>query len=224
MKEIWVSAKGKSWWDKELTAHLKETRTARRGGKKRKQNRQKRFRKWRAASMKLKHMIGEKKQKCWQKFCEEQGHRNSWEIVRWLKDPWRLKTRMRGLKTNEGKEILSEQEKVEGLVNDLFGWDPTRESITRQGDEEQRELGEKEREEKLKQVGRALSRTSNSSAPGPYGINYKLIKAIRDTLLGREVQEEVATNLMTGGIPSRWKKMIIVLIPKQARDLTKTKS
>ena len=143
--------------------------------------------------MKLKHMIGEKKQKCWQKFCEEQGHRNLWEIVTWLKDPWRLKTRMRGLKTKQGKEILSEQEKVEGLVNDLFGWDPTREAITRQGDEEQRELGENKSEEKLKQVGSALSRTSNSSAPGPYGINYKLIKAIRDTLLDREVQEKVAT-------------------------------
>ena len=112
MKEVRVSSRSKRWWDEQLTTQLKATRRARRGGKKRKQDQQERFRNWRAASLKLNHMIGEKKQKCWQKFCEEQGHRDPWEVVRWAKDPWRLRTRMRRLKTKEGKELISEQEKV----------------------------------------------------------------------------------------------------------------
>ena len=56
----------------------------------------------------MKHMISEKKQKCWQRFCEEHGHRDPWEVVRWAKDPWRQRTRMRRLKTKEGKELISE--------------------------------------------------------------------------------------------------------------------
>ena len=88
MKEVRVSSQSKRWWDEELTTQLKATRKARRGGKKRKQSQQEHFRNWRAASLKLKHMIGQKKQKCWQKFCEEHGHRDPWEIVRWAKDPW----------------------------------------------------------------------------------------------------------------------------------------
>ena len=113
-----------------MTTQLKATRRARRGGKKKKQDQQERFRNWRAASLKLENMIGEKKQKCWQKFCEEHGHRDPWEIVRWAKDPWRLRTKMKRLRTKEGKELISEQEKVQGLVEDLFGWDKDRQPTT----------------------------------------------------------------------------------------------
>ena len=89
-----------------MTTQLKTTRRVRRGGKKRKQDQQERFRNWRAASLKLKHIIGEKKQKCWQKFCEEHGHGDPREIVRWAKDPWRLRMRRRRLRMKEGKELI----------------------------------------------------------------------------------------------------------------------
>ena len=209
-----------------MTTQLKAIRRATRGGKKRKQDQQERFRNWRAASPKLKHMIGEKKPKRWQKFCEEHGHRDPWEVVRWAKDPWRLRTKMRRLKMKEGKELISEQEKVQGLVQDLFGWDKDRQpTTTAQCDDERVEyFGHSEKEVMIEQVRKALSGTSNSSAPGPDGINYKLLKAIKDTRLGREVLEEVATNLIRGSISDSWKEMRVVLIPKPGRDLTKTQS
>lgn len=82
MKKVKVPTQSKRWWDKKLPTQLKATRKARRGRKKRKQDCQERFRNWPAASLKLKHMIGEKNQKCWQKFCEEHGYKYLWEIVR----------------------------------------------------------------------------------------------------------------------------------------------
>lgn len=77
---------------------------------------------------------------------------------------------MRRLQTKEGKELLTEQEKVDGLVGDLFAWDPTRQPTTSGDIEEQRESEEpvqKGKLEMIKQVQRVLSRTSNSLAPGP---------------------------------------------------------
>ena len=44
------------------------------------------------------------------------------------------------------------------------------------------------------------------------------------TCLGREIPEEVATSLLQGKIPDKWKEMRVVLIPKPGKDLTKTKS
>ena len=67
-------------------------------------------------------MIAEKKEKCWRTYCKENGGKDPWEIVRWAKDPWWLKTRMRNLRNVEGERLVTDQEKVEGLVGDLFGW------------------------------------------------------------------------------------------------------
>ena len=132
---------------------------------------------------------------------------------------------MRRLRTKEGKELILEQEKMQGLVRDLFGWDEDRQPTTNiQCDERVNGIGDNEKETMIEQVRKALSGTSNSSAPGPDGINYKLLKAIKDTRLGKEVLKEVTTNLIRGRIPSRWKEMRVALIPKPERDLTKTKS
>lgn len=151
---------------------MKVTRRARRGGRKGTQDKQEWFRNWRGAYIKLKNMIGEKKQKGWQKFCEEHGHRDLWEMVRWAKDPWRLKTMMRRLKTNEGKELILEGEKVQDLVQDLFGWDEERQPITtEQRGKRITYIGDREKEDMIEKVRKALGGTSNSSAPGPDGIN-----------------------------------------------------
>ena len=70
----------------------------------------------------------------------------------------------------------------------------------------------------------ALGRTKNGSAPGRDGISYRLIKAVRDTRLGRELVDEVVDNLVRGVIPPAWGEMRVVFIPKPGRDLTLTKS
>ena len=70
----------------------------------------------------------------------------------------------------------------------------------------------------------ALGRTRNWSAPGPDGISYRLIKAVRNTRLGQELVGEVVDNLMSGIIPPAWREMRVVFIPKPGRDLTLTRS
>ena len=126
LKKIRLTAKSKRWWDEELSAQLRRLRNARRGGKTHKDGISykvgEKFRRWKGIAEKMKRMVAEKKEKCWRTFCEEHGHKDPWEIVRWAKDPWRLKTRMRNLKDKEGRALGSEKEKVEGLVRDLFGW------------------------------------------------------------------------------------------------------
>ena len=73
-------------------------------------------------------------------------------------------------------------------------------------------------------VERALIRTKNSSAPGPDGAGYRLIKVVKDTPLGQGLYEEIAISLLERLTPRRWKEMRVVLIPKPGRDLMKMKS
>ena len=67
-------------------------------------------------------------------------------------------------------------------------------------------------------------RTKNGSAPGPDGISYRLIKAIRDTRLGRELIEEVVDCLQAGVIPGPWREIRVVFIRKHVWDLTMVKN
>ena len=67
----------------------------------------------------------------------------------------------------------------------------------------------------------ALRGTRNNSAPGPDGIGYRLIKAVRDMRLGRELVEEVVDSLVEGEIPKGWGQIRAVFIPKPGRDLRK---
>ena len=73
-------------------------------------------------------------------------------------------------------------------------------------------------------VRRALGGTKNGSAPGPDGISCRLIKAVRDTRLGRELIEEVVDNLWRETIPDAWRQRRVVFIPKPGRDLTLAKN
>ena len=108
------------------------------------------------------------------------------------------------MRTKERKELISDQEKVQGLVQDLFGWDENRQPTrVPQPEERRNDIGDNEGRFMVAQVIKALSGTSNSSAPGPDGVSYKLLKAIKDTRLGKEVVEAVATNLIRGKIPDR---------------------
>ena len=73
-------------------------------------------------------------------------------------------------------------------------------------------------------VRRALGKTKNGSAPGPDGVGYRLIKAVRDTHLRHELVEAVVDNLARGVIPPAWREMRVVFIPKPGKDLTLAKN
>ena len=120
--------------------------------------------------------------------------------MRWAKDPWCLKTRMRNLKNLEGRLLDTEKEKLEVLVRDLFSW---REGMMDLKETEiaTREWGVKEVEKMKALVKKMLMGTKNSLAPGPDGVSYGLIKAVRDTPLGQGVIKEVAESLLEGRTP-----------------------
>ena len=55
-------------------------------------------------------------------------------------------------------------------------------------------------------VEKALMGTKNSLAPGPDGISYRLIKAVKDAPLGQGVIKEVAESLLDGRTPRSGEK------------------
>ena len=126
-----------------------------------------------------------------------------WVVVRWAKDPWRLKVRMGRLWGTHGRSLETESDKVDGLVSDLFGQDAA-------GDTgHTSELMECPFDEEvlLGWVWDALSGTRNNSAASPDGIGYRLLKTVRNTRLGTKVLEEVVATLRDGYIPDRWRDM-----------------
>ena len=225
MKTLTVVARSKRWWDDDLTKQLKKVRRVRRGGRKKnggkEVDRGKKLRRWRKVAEKMKKLVEEKREKCWRTFCEEHGQRDPWEIVRWAKEPWRLKTRMRNLRDVEGRTLETDEDKSEGLVRDLFRWN---DEMVAERTLDSTEYGRVEIDDMEGRVREAPMGTRNSSAPRPDGISYRLIKAVRDTRLGEELIKEVALHLLEGTIPAKWKEMRVVLIPKPRRDVTLTKN
>jgi len=72
----------------------------------------------------------------------------------------------------------------------------------------------------------ALKKTRNNSAPGPDGISWKLLKAIKDTRLWKVVVEDVeqvAESEEWTGMPEEWRDMKMVMIPKPDKDHTAVK-
>src|SRR4029077_18306037 len=92
-------SRSKRWWDEELTEQLRKVRKERRGGVgERAQSDEvvmERVRKWKGEAARMRYLVKEKKEKCWRRFCEESGEKDPWEVVRWAKDPLRLKERMK---------------------------------------------------------------------------------------------------------------------------------
>lgn len=122
-----------------------------------------------AEKEKFRAMIREKKKDSWQNFCEENGVKNPWEIVKWAKDPWHLKGVMGKLVVEEERECRSDGEKVAGLLADHFKWREERIQDTGKmandaprppEDQWQEGMGPEELEE---EVRRALRGTCNTS-------------------------------------------------------------
>ena len=109
---------------------------------------------------------------------------------------------------------------MDGLVADLFGRKATVDAGNTSGPIECA-YGE---EQVMGWVQDALSGNTNNSTAGRDGVGYKLIKAVQDIRLGKEVLWENVAALRGGYIPDRWRNMWVVLIPKPGRDLTKTKN
>jgi len=148
----------------------------------------------------MRALVREKKKECWQKFCEEHGEKDSWEIVKWAKDPSHLKGMMKKLVDVGGVELRSDEEKVTGLVKDYFGWREDGRGVEEVEREDERGESTDRQGQLEEEVRKALSGTSNSSTPGPDGIGYRLIRMVIGTKLRDELMKEVTGNLVRGRI------------------------
>jgi len=173
----------------------------------------------------MRMLVREKKKECWQAFCEENGEKDLWEIVKWAKDPWHLKATMGDLTDTAGVPLKTDSEKKNGLVRDHFGWRNEGRKVDEIEEERERypELTGINQEKMEELVRKALAGTSYKSTPGPDGIVYKLIKRVLDLKLGSELIREVAENLIKGRIPKEWQHSKVVMIPKPRKDHSKTK-
>ena len=56
------------------------------------------MRRWKAEKEKMRAMVREEKKKCWKRFCKENGEKDPWNMVKWAKDPWRIREVMKSLR------------------------------------------------------------------------------------------------------------------------------
>ena len=117
-----VTERSKKWWDQELTEQLKITRKAKREKIGDWLTQADRVKRWKTEKEVMRRMVREKKKECWHSFCEENGDKDPWEIVKWAKDPWHLKASMGDLTDVNGVNLNTTKAKVEGIVRDHFGW------------------------------------------------------------------------------------------------------
>jgi len=126
-----ITDRSKLWWGKDLAAQLKITRDSRKEKLTDNLAQEARVRRWKEEQAKVRALIKEKKTKCWQKFCKDNGTKDPWEITKWAKDPWRLKGTVGKLTDTDGNVLVTDGEKVQGLVRDHFGWDDDRRRVGR---------------------------------------------------------------------------------------------
>ena len=168
--------------------------------------------------------IKEAKAEQWGKFVEEGD--NVWKIARIAKNPFNLKERCGSLQT-EDERIIEEYDEAGKckafLLHNIICEDPTPDTERRDGGETRRV---KPREETRAAVRRALSKTKNTSAPGPDGVTWKLLKMIKDTRLGRAVLDDVGMvaqlDIKYYGEPEE-RGMTMVMIPKPGKEHSRVK-
>ena len=155
------------------------------------------------------------------KFLKEHGTKDQWEVVRLAKNPSGAKSRMKRLKDLDGN-VIEEEDRAEALEKAHFLWQDR--EIEEEEEDSREDAPGLGREELKDKVLDALSRTSNTSAPGPDGISYKIIKWANRSVLGEYLIDDVVDNLMEGKIPKEWENSKVVFIPKPNRDLALLKA
>ena len=121
---------------------------------------------------------------------------------------------MRVLTGDKGEKWNSDKEKLKGISERNFRWKKEWEQECKTGGKTTGQELEALQEKVLK----ALSSTCNTFSPGLDGINYSLIKVIKNTILGMELFRQIAKLLKEGRIPKEWQKSKVVMIPKSGKN------
>ena len=111
------------------------------------------------------------------------------------KNPWGSKSRIKTLKDLDGK-VIEEEDRAKAIEKAYL---LLQDREVEKEEEDRREdapmLGREELKDKALD---ALSRTSNTSAPGTDSISYKIIKLANKSVLGEYLIDYVVHNLIEG--------------------------
>ena len=82
-KEFRISKRSKRWWDKDLKTQLVKVRWLGRGGQGAlaRNIQPGRWKCWREEKTKMRRLVRKKKKACWEKFLEENGKKNPWDVI-----------------------------------------------------------------------------------------------------------------------------------------------
>lgn len=138
------------------------------------------------ARKELKRKIRESKAKCWGDWIE-QG-KDMWQIMRVARNPFQLKERCHTLELEDGTII--QEDDSEGKCRAFVEYNVIHgHSETVVNNRKTTRITPSKRV--MEQVRRALEKTKSLSTPGPDGISWRLLKAIKDTKLGTVVLEDI---------------------------------
>jgi len=200
-REVTIVARSKPWWK----ASWKGLRKAARKSK--------------TARKQLRQEIRTAKRHMWDNWLEE--GRDVWDMVRICKNPFNYRAPYGAIRDDEGNTYEGDQEKFEAFKRHNLITDPA---------EPREAVGQQQRQRAtsttLRRVDQALRKTKSNSAPGPDGISWKLLEAIRETPLGRAIIEDIAQVVgeeHTTRMPEEWRELEMVMLPKPGKDHTKVK-
>ena len=230
-KPIRLSPYSKPWWDDEVTAGRKHFHeTAKKSQKAANEGAPDAWQPWAHAKHVFQRLIRRKKIEHWNNFIEECNVSDPWAAVRTAKDPFRLRSTMKTMKDGS-TPLKTNKEICNALCQYNFGssiqTNTNPEARTTEGVSQHAQqviYTSSELNDMIKQVDKALNTTKNSSAPGPDGINYMLLKKLLPTPLGKAILRNVAHHLLQGTLPAEWKEMRVVMIPKPGKDHTQVKN
>jgi hypothetical protein len=138
---------------------------------------------------------------------------NVWEVARWRKG--RKNSQITGIRTSESELTFGPEKMAESFADRFFAKDPGPIPTTFEDDPEPREKREWN-PLTLKELGKYLDDTSDSSAPGNSGIAWWIIK-LGWKVAGEHIQWVLNGSLSLGIHPDHWKTATVVVIPKPNR-------
>lgn len=141
------------------------------------------------------------------------------KVVRVAKDPFHNRPSCGDLRDQGGTLLQTDQEKCDAFQKHNFirdnATEPRHNSITNNQPSIPYRTAS---DENVQLIQKALLKTRNNSAPGPDRISYRLLKLIKDTHLGQRIFNDIAKTLEGTPVPSSWRAMSCVMIPKPNND------
>jgi hypothetical protein len=138
---------------------------------------------------------------------------NIWEVARWRNG--RKNSQITGICTSESELTFEPEKMAETLAERFFAKDPGPIPTSFNNDPEPRETREWN-PLTLKELGKYLDDTSDSSAPGNSGVAWWIIK-LGWKVAGEHIQWVLNGSLSLGIHPDHWKTATVVVIPKPNR-------